>query len=108
MAHEGEDPPVPDEEPAPRRYPSTVGGALYLAMLFVVLVGIVLVVVTSWRLGIRVIAGALVTGAALRVVLPEAEAGMFAVRSRIADVSLYLLVGSALIVLASSIPDQPV
>ena len=56
VAHEGEDPPVPDEEPAPRRYPSTVGGALYLAMLFVVLVGIVLVVVTSWRVGIRVIA----------------------------------------------------
>lgn len=107
MEHEEETPPA-EEEPTTRRYPSTIGGALYLAMMFVVLVGIVVVVVASWRIGIRIFAGALVTGAALRLALPEAEAGMFAVRSKPVDAALYLVIGTALLLLASLIPDQPV
>ncbi|MBE7324879.1 DUF3017 domain-containing protein [Nocardioides sp. Y6] len=110
MAHEGHDVPAldPEESARPRRYPSTTGGALYLAMLVVVVAGIVLVALVSWRLGVRVVAGALVAGGVLRLALPEAEAGMFAVRGRITDASLYLATGAALIALASSIPDQPV
>ncbi|MFC6696580.1 DUF3017 domain-containing protein [Nocardioides daphniae] len=96
-----------EEAPAERRYPSTIGGALYLAMLAVILGGILVVVLGSWRVGIRIFAGALVAGAGLRIVLKEQDAGMLAVRSKPVDVGLYLLVGGALATLASVIPDQP-
>lgn len=106
MDHE-EETPVVEEEPAPRRYPSTIGGGLYLLMLAVVVVAVVVVVLGSWRVGVRVFGGALIVGAAMRLALPDREAGMFAVRSKATDASLYVLVGGALIALASSIPDQP-
>ncbi|QCX28322.1 DUF3017 domain-containing protein [Nocardioides jishulii] len=112
MVPQGERPPEPPYEvedgPVERRYPSTIGGALYLAMLAVVLVGILVVVFGSWRVGIRIFAGALVAGAALRLALKEQDAGMLAVRSKPVDVGLYLVVAASLATLASVIPDQPV
>ncbi len=90
-----------------RRYPSTIGGALYVVMLLVIGCGILVVILSSWRTGIRIFAGALVVGAGLRLALKEQDAGMFAVRSRPVDAGLYLVVGGALAVLASVIPDQP-
>ena len=91
-----------------RRYPSTIGGALYVVMLLVIGCGILVVVFSSWRTGIRIFAGALIVGAGLRLSLKEQDAGMFAVRRKPVDAGLYLLVGGALAVLASAIPDQPV
>ena len=44
----------------------------------------------------------------LRLVLPEDDAGMLAVRHRALDVAFLVLIGTALFVLASTIPDQPV
>ena len=107
MEHEEETPPV-EEGPAPRRYPSTLGGALYLLMMLAVLVSVAVVVLSSWRVGVRLFGGSLVVGAVMRLALPDPEAGRFAVRSKAVDAFLYVLVGGALIVLASSIPDQPV
>lgn len=107
MEHEEEVPPV-EEEHAGRRYPSTIGGALYMVMMAVIVVAIFVVALSSWRVGMRIFAGALVAGAALRLVLSEKDAGMFAVRSKPIDAGLYLLVGGTLAVLASAIPDQPV
>lgn len=112
MVPEGERPPEEveqvEEGPVERRYPSTIGGALYLAMLAVVLGGILVVILGPWRVGIRIFAGALAAGAALRVVLKEQDAGMLAVRSKPIDVGLYLVVAASLATLASVIPDQPV
>lgn len=90
-----------------RRYPSTLGGACYLAMLLVTVTGLVLTMTVDWRLGVRVIAGSLWGLALFRTVMPDHEAGMLAVRSRPADVALLVVVGAALVFLAGSIPDQP-
>jgi hypothetical protein len=105
-----DDEPPPDDEPVPeepRRYPSTIGGAFYLAVLAVCLVGIGLVTSGDWRLGVKVMAGALGAAAALRLVLPSRDAGMLAVRHRAIDVLLLAAMGGALWFLAVSIPDQP-
>jgi hypothetical protein len=94
-------------EPVERRYPSTIGGAFYIGILVATAVGIIIVYRShDWRLGVRVMAGALFAAALLRVVLPERDAGMLAVRSRLIDVSLLVVVGGALFFLAGNIPDQ--
>lgn len=95
------------ESPRPRRYPSTIGGVCYLMMLLVTLGGVAVTVAVEWRLGVRVIGGSLIGLAALRLVMPEEQAGMLAVRRRWVDVALLVAVGAALLFLASDIPDQP-
>lgn len=90
-----------------RRYPSTIGGAIYIAVLIAAGVGVALVVSDDWRLGVRVIAGALAGAAAVRLVLPQRDAGMLAVRHRFIDVLMLAGVAIALFVLTGSIPDQP-
>lgn len=106
-----------DEEPEPvsaepveeegRRYPSTIGGAFYLIVIAVVAIAIGIVTTGSWRLGIRWFGSALIFAALVRAVLPAKDAGMLAVRKRWWDCLLLAGTGIALIVLAGSIPDQP-
>jgi Protein of unknown function (DUF3017) len=96
------------EEPVERRYPSTIGGAFYLGILIATAIGIGIVYRShDWRVGVRVVAGALLAAALLRLVLPQRDAGMLAVRSRAVDVGLLVVVGGALLFLSGSIPDQP-
>ena len=90
-----------------RRYPSTIGGAFYLLVLAVVGAGLVLVVLAEWRTGVRVMGGALLFAAVVRVLLPARDAGMLAVRHKALDAAVLIFLGSALIFLAGSIPDQP-
>lgn len=97
---------VPEDPPA-RRYPSTLGGACYIAVLLVVGAGLVIAGVGEWRVGLRVVAGGLGAAALLRLVLPERDAGMLAVRHRFLDVGILVGVGIALVLLAGSIPEQP-
>ncbi|MFC7495164.1 MULTISPECIES: DUF3017 domain-containing protein [unclassified Nocardioides] len=114
--HEPHDEAHDEEEPAsaeaidgeePRRYPSTIGGAFYLAVLAVVAIGIGIVTTGEWRAGIRWFGAALLLAAVIRVVLPAKDAGMLAVRARWWDCALLAGTGAALIFLAGSIPDQP-
>ncbi|MDN4173691.1 DUF3017 domain-containing protein [Nocardioides sp. SOB77] len=91
-----------------RRYPSTIGGAFYLVVLAVTTAGIGVVAAGEWRLGIRVVAGSILGAAVLRLVLPRRDAGMLAVRHRLVDVLVLVLLGSALVFLSATIPDQPV
>ncbi|WP_432476860.1 DUF3017 domain-containing protein [Nocardioides sp. GXQ0305] len=98
--------PVPPEEP-PRRYPSTIGGALYLVSLLGVGCGLVIVMIGDWRLGVRFAGGSLLFAAACRLLLPRHHAGMLAVRNRWFDTAVLSLLGGALVVLAGSIPNQP-
>jgi hypothetical protein len=93
-----------DEE---RRYPSTIGGAFYLLVLLVAAVGIGIVWYGDWRLGVRCLAGGLCFASALRLVLPQRDAGMLAVRNRWFDSALLAGVGVALFFLVATIPDQP-
>ena len=94
----------PDE---PRRYPSTVGGMFYLLVLAVVAASLVLVALHEWRTGIRLMGGSLVFAALVRLALRARDAGMLAVRHKVLDALILVVLGGALIFLAGSIPDQP-
>ena len=97
---------VPPEE-APRRYPSTIGGVLYLVVLLGVGVGIWLAWAGDWRLGVKLFGCALIAASAFRLLLPHRDAGMLAVRHRLVDVVLLSGTGAVLIFLSESIPNQP-
>ncbi len=102
---EPEELPPPEEE---RRYPSTIGGAFYLLILATTAGGIVVAYVDEWRVGVRIVGLALGAAAALRLVLPQRDAGMLAVRHRLVDVAILAGIGAALIFLAGDIPGPPV
>lgn len=91
-----------------RRHPSTIGGAVYLVVLAATVGGLIVVALGHWRTGIHWVAGALLTAAAMRLVLRRRDAGMLAVRSRLFDAGLLAAVGTVLWFLASTIPDRPV
>ena len=97
---------VPPEE-APRRYPSTVGGLLYLVVLAGVGLGIGLSWAGDWRLGVKWFGASLIAAGVFRLVLRHRDAGMLAVRHRVIDVLLLTGVGTVLIFLSESIPNQP-
>ena len=95
---------APEEE---RRYPSTIGGMFYLLVLVVVVGAIVVAAVDEWRTGVRIMGGALVFGAFVRLVLRARDAGMLAVRHKVLDALILLVLGGLLVFLAGSIPEQP-
>jgi len=99
--------PPPEDPDEPRRYPSTIGGAFYLLVLGVVAVSMVVVALDEWRTGIRLMGGALIFAAAVRLVLRRRDAGMLAVRHKVLDAAILVVLGGSLIFLAGSIPDQP-
>ncbi|MQW75953.1 DUF3017 domain-containing protein [Nocardioides sp. dk4132] len=70
-------------------------------------IGMTIVVLGSWRTGVRWIAGALVLAALLRLVLPRRDAGMLAARHRLFDVLFLGSLGGMLLFLVQTIPDQP-
>jgi hypothetical protein len=90
-----------------RRYPSTIGGMVYLVVLLVSAIGIGIVWAGDWRLGTRWIAGALFLAALVRLVLPHRDAGMLAVRHRLVDCAMLAGVAALLVFLAATIPNQP-
>ena len=100
---------TPDGHPAEeeRRYPSTIGGMFYLLVLATVAVAITIAAVYEWRTGIRVMGGALVFAALVRLLLRARDAGMLAVCHKVLDALILLALGGLLIFLAGSIPDQP-
>lgn len=98
---------LPVEEDEGRRYPSTIGGAFYLLVLVVVGVALLLVAVAEWRTGIRLMGGALIFAALVRLLLRARDAGMLAVRHKVLDAAILIVLGGLLIFLAGSIPDQP-
>ncbi len=106
------DPPVEaetgDVEHEPRRYPSTIGGAFYLAVLVAAVTALAVTYSGDWRGGVRVLAGCLGAAGLMRLVLPQRDAGMLAVRHRVVDVLMLATVAGVLWWLAGSIPDQPV
>ncbi|MFT4288829.1 DUF3017 domain-containing protein [Nocardioides sp.] len=98
-------PSAPDVEEE-RRYPSTIGGACYLVILAAVAAALVVVAAGHWRTGVHILAVALIVAALLRLILRQRDAGMLAVRGRFLDAGLLLVVGGALYVLATTIPNQ--
>ena len=100
-----EAPVEPAAEPEERRYPSTIGGALYLLALVAAGFGIAIVWTGDWRFGVRVVAGSLCFAAFARLVLPARDAGMLAVRHRLVDVVVLAMLGGLLFFLTATIPN---
>lgn len=98
--------PDPDHSLAPRK-PRTVGGVVYLVVLAGTAVGLALVAFDGWRLGLAVIGASLLAGALARLVIPHANAGMLGMRPKVVDVPVLVVLGTALMVLAQVIPNQP-
>jgi hypothetical protein len=101
-------PPYPDPEHslAPRK-PRTAGGMVYLAVLLVTGLGIGVVMLDRWRVGLTLMGAALLCGALARVVLRDRDAGMLGIRRKAVDVATLVVLGSGLVALAAVIPDQP-
>jgi hypothetical protein len=98
--------PDPEHSIAPRK-PRTVGGAAYLAVLVVTVLGITMVVLDRWRPGLTVIGAALLGGAVARLLIRPDDAGMLGLRRKLVDVLTLASLGGALVVLAGVIPDRP-
>jgi hypothetical protein len=62
--------------------------------------GLVLYSLSHWRRGTVLFGVAALVGAGMRAFLPEADAGVLAVRSRAFDVTFMVLLGAALELLA--------
>ena len=91
-----------------RRIPSTLGGIVYLIVVAITIAGLLVTALGPWRRGISLIGAGLLFGALVRALLPDRDAGMLRVRRhRWVDVLMLGGVGTALIVLASVIPNQP-
>lgn len=75
-----------------------------VAVLVVVAAGLLLGVIDRWRVGASVLGAAVLLAGVLRLLLPARRAGLLVVRSRRLDVAVLLVLGAALLVLASSVP----
>jgi hypothetical protein len=102
-----DDVPAESAEPAGRRYPSTIGGACYLAVLVASGIGLWIVSQGNWRLGVKWVSASLVAAALARLLLPAPQAGMLAVRRRVIDVVLLAVLAAALWFLSATIPNTP-
>ena len=97
---------VPEDADAPRRYPSTLGGAFYLLVLAVAAGGLVVTWFVNWRLGLEIFGGALCFAALMRAFLNPRDAGMLAVRNKVFDPLALLTLGITIIALAATIPSR--
>jgi len=95
-----------DDEPG--RRPQTLGGAVYLAVVGGVVIGLAITVVGAWRTGVSWMGAGLIAGGLFRLALPERRAGMLRVRRKVSDVTMLVLAGIALVVLAVIVPEQAV
>nr|WP_255670141.1 DUF3017 domain-containing protein [Aeromicrobium wangtongii] len=75
--------------------------------LVVVAVGLVLVAVGPWRVGVVAMGLAFIVGALARSVVPIDHTGMLRVRGKAFDVVWMTTLGVALVILPILIPNQP-
>ncbi|MGI8523049.1 MAG: DUF3017 domain-containing protein [Nocardioides sp.] len=97
----------PPEDDLGRRYPSTIGGVVYLVIIAISVFSLISAWRGDWRHGVTWFGATLIAAALARLALPRRDAGMLAVRLRVVDVVLLAGTGAALIFLATTIPNQP-
>lgn len=94
----------------PRNEPSAAARSLRQWPLLIVVAGVLtgvavaLIGTPGWRFGALLIGASLGLGAVERLVLPSRDAGLLQVRSKFFDVSVLLLTGIAIVVLAIVVP----
>jgi hypothetical protein len=75
-----------------------------LAVFAVGLLGVVAAAQHHWRKGLYIVGAALLLGAVLRLVLPARRVGSLAVRGKVVDVAMLLVLGAAVAFLAGTVP----
>lgn len=87
-----------------RREPGTIVFALEVT---VGVLGLAVLAIGPWRLGIGMLGGVLLVGSLARTVLPERHSGLLRVRRATSDVLVTAAMGAVLLMLAYLIPDRP-
>ncbi|WP_338900321.1 DUF3017 domain-containing protein [Streptomyces sp. TG1A-60] len=90
---------------APREAPAPVRQWPILVVLCTVGLGLLLTALDAFRLGTILVGAALLTGAVLRWAVPDV--GMLAVRSRFTDLLTYIILGTAIVLLALMAQPKP-
>lgn len=88
-------------------FPFSRGSRLYLLVLAVVAIGLFLVLVGPWRVGLGTIGVAFIGGAGLRLSVSFDHSGLLRVRSRGFDAVWMTFLGVSLLVLAVIVPPPP-
>ena len=83
------------------------GTAVYVVVVAVAVAGLVLVALDHWRGGVGLVGGAMLVAGALRLVVPERQAGWLRIRHRWGDSATMLALGLLLVALAVIVPPQP-
>jgi len=91
-----------------RRWTGEIGRyAPFALVMAVAAAGVVLVFLYHWRIGSGLIGGSLLVAAGLRVLLPEKQLGLIALRRRFTDVLLYGGFGVLIVLVAATITGGP-
>ena len=70
-------------------------------------VGLVIVAVGPWRVGLSVVGAAMVLTALARIALPDRHIGLLRIRRTGSDVVVMVTLGVTITLLAWLVPDQP-
>ena len=95
---------------SPTRHRSTrlqPGTVVFVLEVTVGVLGLAVLALGYWRLGIGMVGGVLLVGALARTVLPERPSGLLRVRRATSDVLVTTGMGTVLLVMAFLIPDRP-
>ncbi|MET0468761.1 MAG: DUF3017 domain-containing protein [Aeromicrobium sp.] len=87
------------------KLPRSHGSRIYLLHLVAVAVGLGLIAVGPWRVGVLVIGASFLVAAACRMVVPLDHTGMLRVRGKLFDVLWMGFLGASLVVLALIVPS---
>ncbi|MFI9385074.1 DUF3017 domain-containing protein [Kutzneria sp. NPDC052558] len=91
-----------------RRWTEEIGRhAPFVLVLAIAAAGILLIFLYHWRIGSGLIGGSLLFAAALRLLLPEKQLGLIALRRRFTDVLLYGGFGVLIVLVAATITGGP-
>jgi hypothetical protein len=87
-----------------RRWTEEIGRYTpFVLVMAIVAAGVVLIFLYHWRIGSGLIGGSLLVAAGLRLLLPEKQLGLIALRRRFTDILLYGAFGSLMIWVALTI-----
>lgn len=89
------------------KLPRSRGSQLYLLQLIGVAIGLFLIAISHWRLGVTVVGASFIASALARIIVPARHHGMLQVRGKAFDIAWTTLLGVGLVVLAAVIPPQP-
>jgi len=86
--------------------PSTPGGVIYLFVLAILITGLVMVGLGTWRTGVAVMGASFAVAFLARLVLSDERAGMLRIRRRFVDLITMAVCCSGMVALAFVIPTR--